>query len=159
MGVPPCKACASPCAIILQRLRCVRCTQVSIVVMRFRWTEGEEGSGGCAQVLLEDAELLTAWQRRQAEYKARRKLTGKREADVLSQLSAFTSKVPRLSMGIPGCCGSDAVMEWRQRMRRQWQHQRRERACLGYETLSCMPAWLSRAVPLSVHSLLTRAAA
>lgn len=44
-------------------------------------------------MLLEDAELLTAWQRRQAEYKARRKLTGKREADILSRLTAFQSKV------------------------------------------------------------------
>ena len=45
------------------------------------------------QVLLEDAELLTAWQRRQAEFKARRKLTGKREADILTQLDAFRAKV------------------------------------------------------------------
>jgi hypothetical protein len=47
-----------------------------------------------AQVLLEDAALLTDWQRRQAEYKAKRKLTGKREADILSRLTAFQTKVP-----------------------------------------------------------------
>ncbi|KAK9846395.1 hypothetical protein WJX81_002949 [Elliptochloris bilobata] len=52
------------------------------------------------QVLLEDAELLTTWQRRQAEYKARRKLTGKREADILSRLTSFQSKVRRGDDGL-----------------------------------------------------------
>lgn len=67
-------------------------------------------------MLLEDAELLTAWQRRQAEFKARRKLTGKREADILTQLDAFRAKVPLDSgMSILYCddmldeCGSNDV--------------------------------------------------
>jgi len=65
------------------------------------------------QVLLEDAALLTDWQRRQAEYKAKRKLTGKREADILSRLTSFQTKVPRRARAGPrirtGGRGRDAA--------------------------------------------------
>jgi hypothetical protein len=42
-----------------------------------------------SQVNVEDAELLTAWQRKREEYKQRKKVAGSRERDTLAKLKAY----------------------------------------------------------------------
>ena len=47
----------------------------------------------CAQVNIEDAELLNSWQRRREEYRQRKRLTAHREKDTLAQLEAFKRRL------------------------------------------------------------------
>lgn len=45
------------------------------------------------QIQVQDSELLSDWQRRRAEYRARKRLGGAREKDTMAKLSKFTSKL------------------------------------------------------------------
>lgn len=45
------------------------------------------------QIRIHDSELLSDWQRRRAEYKARKRLGGAREKDTMAKLSQFTAKL------------------------------------------------------------------